>query len=80
MSYDDQRESSHGFSRARSVLHISMGVVYLILGCFVLYLQRFGGLALPGVLAYLVGGLMLLYGGFRIWRGWRDMQERKSED
>lgn len=79
MSYDERNESTHGFTRFRSTLHLSMGILYLIFGSAVIYLQKFGNLALPGIMAYAVGGLMLLYGVFRIWRGLRDMRERKLD-
>lgn len=79
MTYDERREADKGFMRVRSTLHIGMGVLYLVFGSAVIYLQKFGNLALPGIMAYAVGGLMLLYGGFRIWRGLRDARERKLD-
>jgi hypothetical protein len=80
MSYEERREADKGFMRVRSTLHIGMGVLYLVFGSAVIYMQRFGNLALPGFMAYIVGGLMLLYGGFRIWRGLRDARERKLDN
>jgi len=79
MSYDERNESGQGFMRFRSTLHIGMGILYLVFGSAVIWLQKFGNLALPGIMAYAVGGLMLLYGGFRIWRGLRDARERKLD-
>jgi hypothetical protein len=67
-----------GIERAMPTMHIGMGVVYLIMGVLIMYLDAFGGLALEGPWPYIIGGLMLLYGGFRLWRGLSSMRQRRS--
>lgn len=63
----------------RSIMHIVMGLLYLGIGSTVLYLKNFGNIQLPPGLAYAIGILMLAYGGFRVWRGWKDMQQNSNQ-
>ncbi len=61
-----------GLSNFSSIRHIGMGVLYLVVGCAIIYTEYTGFADLP--LAYPLAGLMLLYGLFRIWRGWADQR------
>lgn len=61
-------------AKFRAVLNLVMGVVYILLGIVVMYLKYFGTIELGALLAYFLGGLFILYGAFRIWRG---VQEHK---
>lgn len=79
MSYDERNEPRHGYNRFRATMHICMGILYAILGSVVIYLQQFGAVALAKPLAYTAGGLMIIYGAFRIWRGYRDIKDRKLD-
>ncbi len=74
-----QRRNKVNFNY-RASLHIAMGILYLAIGSAVMYLKYFGAFELPIGLAYLLGGLMLVYGTFRIWRGWRDLKMSKSSN
>ncbi len=47
-----------------------MGILYLVVGSAIMYVKYTGYADLP--FAYALGTLMLLYGIFRIWRGWAD--------
>ena len=70
MSYtpdNNQRPSS--YERMQIPLHIGMGCVYIIFGILILYVKYFGSMELSAGLAYALGGLMLVYGTFRLWRG-----------
>ncbi len=58
-------------------MHLAMGVVYLFLGGFVIFYQAFGAFFLKPPWPYILGGLMLVYGAFRIWRGLADMRIRR---
>ncbi|HTN47002.1 MAG TPA: hypothetical protein VL098_11695 [Flavipsychrobacter sp.] len=58
-----------GYERVQIPLHFGMGSVYIIFGILVLYVKYFGSIQLSSGIAYTLGGLMALYGAFRIWRG-----------
>jgi hypothetical protein len=55
-----------------------MGVIYLLLGSSVLYMKYFGAIELNAGVAYLLGGMMILYGFFRLWRGITQVRRRAS--
>lgn len=62
-----------------SAMHVGMGVVYLALAGFVIYSGHFGtGLPLSQGQSYAVGGLMALYGLFRLYRGIVQMRRQRS--
>jgi hypothetical protein len=73
------QESSGNVGRRRwsfrAGLHIVMGILYLILAGVVIYYRKFGTLDLGNSMAFLLGGLLALYGLFRIWRGWQDYKD-----
>lgn len=74
-NFEERNQRQNSYGRFRAILHLSMGCMYLLIGAALVYVQSTqGGI---GSFAYLVGGLMLLYGVFRIWRGFRDMKEMR---
>lgn len=77
MDIDERNSKSQGYSRFRSTMHLTMGAFYLMFGGVILYLKSFGNMDLSPVLAYSIGSMMLLYGVFRIWRGWTDMRNNR---
>jgi len=78
MSLEENRRS-HGTQRIQAMMHIGMGVFYIIVGVLVIYVKYFGTMGLPTGVAYVLGTLMLAYGIFRIWRGatWLKMLKRQ---
>lgn len=75
MSQEDHNLS--GGSRFRSILNISMGIIYLILGGVVIYTKYFGTMELGNGIRYALGGLMIVYGLFRLWRGFYEMKSMR---
>lgn len=61
-------------AKFRAMLNLIMGTVYILLGIVVMIYQYFGSFELGPVLAYFLGGLFILYGAFRIWRGVQEMK------
>ena len=61
-------------SRVRSIVDYSMGSVFLLLGIYFLIYERFGLPLLgrePSSIDYFIGSLFVLYGGWRIYRGYK---------
>lgn len=56
----------------RSISDYGMGIVILGVGVVVLFAEKFGftGLSIDPLMRYLFVGLCVLYGGFRIYRGY----------
>ena len=78
MSYEPRNERNSAYLKFRASMHIAMGIVYLLLGTAILYLKAFGSLDLDPPWPYIVGGLMIAYGLFRLWRGMADMKLRRQ--
>lgn len=68
MSFD-RNEPNTPYGTFRTSLDIGMGVFYIIIGGLILYARYFGTVELPASYAYILGGLMIAYGIFRIYRG-----------
>lgn len=76
MKSDCQDKRQKSFSQLRMVYNISMGILVLAMAVVMLFGDRLGIDALEQfispidpVLRYLFGGLCLLYGSFRLYRG-----------
>lgn len=78
MSREDITDSKN-YRNVRSVLHIGMGGIYVLFGAIIIMYQSFLSMPLSPGWAYAVGGLMVLYGGFRLYRGFADMRQMRRE-
>ncbi len=68
-----------GMERMQIPMHIVMGFVYIIFGLLIFYVKYFGTIELSAGLAYALGGLLMLYGVFRLWRGFAMLKQAKRE-
>lgn len=66
--------------RWRSYMHMGAGLVYLIVGVAVLFMRKFGTIELNSVSTWGLSGLCLLYGVFRIWRGFTDLKASRNAE
>ena len=58
-----------GGSLFRMSLDLVMGTVYLALAGVVFYYKQFGTFELSGWIVYAMSGLLVVYGGFRVYMG-----------
>ncbi len=76
--------SNSNFTRTRMRLkatrHIVMGIILLALGAIVAWKKMFLTAELPVITSYLLGGLLIFYGLFRVWRGIQDLKDGDGED
>ena len=73
MSNDFEQKRAKAYSNRRAIMDFGMGIIYVGLGGFFL-LSSTLGYELdfpPAPFSYIFGGLCLLYGGFRIYRGYK---------
>lgn len=70
MNPDERRIKNKGRNSFQGAAHIGIGVLYIVVGCIVGYYKTFGTIVLSNVAAYGITTLMVLYGAFRIYRGW----------
>lgn len=76
---NEELSSQRNYRNVRAVLHIGMGCIYLLFGLIIAMYKNFVTVELTPVMAYCIGGLMILYGGFRLYRGFADMREMRRE-
>ena len=66
---DNNVENNKTYRTFRTGLDMGMGMVYVLFGAMVIIGRYFGTMQLNATVAYLVGGLMVAYGIFRVYRG-----------
>lgn len=79
MSADDPKEEKltardRGFMRMRSIMDLGMGMLWISMGVFMLFIRHFNtGLEAryDDPMMKVFGAICLLYGSFRIYRGLR---------
>jgi|694.fasta_scaffold120839_2 hypothetical protein len=68
---DDESKATTGF---RASMDLFMGIMYVLISGFCLlrpgYMKQFGNLSDSFI--YIICGLFLLYGVFRVYRGWQN--------
>ena len=71
MADDFEQKKIRAYTNRRSIMDIGMGVIIAGLGIFFIFSDRFGIKVdfEPKFFLYIFGGLCILYGGFRIYRG-----------
>jgi hypothetical protein len=56
-----------------------MGLFYIAIGLVIMITKAFGNVSIPPIISYVLGGMMVVGGGFRFYRGWQDiLQNRKK--
>ena len=68
---DNEQKRIKAYANRRSMMDLGMGLIYSAMGIFFVGKKWFGvNLDFPTEpFNYIFGGLFLLYGGFRIYRG-----------
>ncbi|OSZ82268.1 hypothetical protein CAP35_03085 [Chitinophagaceae bacterium IBVUCB1] len=72
MSIEERNNKPTGYDKLKAYRHIVMGIMYLCFAVVMFYLKQFGAIELSAAVAYSLGGLLVVYGVFRIWRGIAD--------
>jgi uncharacterized membrane protein len=69
--YDDKKLKA--YRNRRALMDYGMGILYLAAGGFLVLANKLGRQLdiLPEPYIYIFGGLLLIYGGFRIYRGYK---------
>jgi hypothetical protein len=69
--YDDKK--MRAYANRRAIMDYGMGILYLAAGGFIILANKLGRELefLPEHYTYIFGGLLLIYGVFRIYRGYK---------
>ena len=79
MDYEERNMRNKGYGRFRALLHLSMGTFYILIGIVVFNMRSFGQIQLSTPVVYALSIFCVLYGAFRIWRGWTDTRIMNNE-
>jgi hypothetical protein len=74
MIEDFQEKHRQQGAKMRSIMDYTMGFVFFCLGLFFIVYREFGITIMgnpPSNLDYFIGGLFTIYGGWRIYRGYK---------
>ena len=71
MSTDNDEKRRRAYVSRRALMDLGMGIIYAVMGLFFGFSGLFGfDMEFPPKpFSYIFGGLCLIYGGFRIYRG-----------
>lgn len=69
---DKQRQQG---ARVRSVMDYAMGIIFFLIGLYFILYRHLGMKMIqnrePSNFDYIIGGLFVVYGGWRIYRGYK---------
>lgn len=72
MITDNSEKRSRRYAYMRSIKDIGMGILYVLIASFMFFSEKFGfELAVDATIRYLFGGICVIYGGWRIYRGYK---------
>ena len=80
MSYSENSAREKSKRQLRTFMDLFMGVFYVFIGGVVFFVQSFGGMAIPPLVAYILGGMMMVGGALRFWRGVKTLKPQQQED
>lgn len=61
-------------NNARGIAGMAMGILYIVIAFFVVYFEQKKQIDIGAGLSYVLGGIMVLYGIFRMYRGYKMMK------
>lgn len=64
------RKRPNPIEKARGLTGMAMGIIYILVGIFMFVANQKKMLHLGNTFTYIAASLVILYGGFRVWRGW----------
>lgn len=76
MDREERNNKSKSYLGLKGALHMAIGSLYIVLGFWALYTKKFVTVDMTNALAYVVGCLLVAYGGFRFWRGWLSIRNK----
>jgi hypothetical protein len=74
MKYDPNQRRRNNFDKVRGTIGITMGLIYIAVAITVVYFEKNGLIQIGTAFSYMVAALMLAYGVFRIYRGYKQFK------
>jgi predicted phage tail protein len=79
MSYEESSARRKSNQYFRTSMDIGMGIFYAIIGAMLLFTRSFASVSVPAWVAYTLGGMMLVGGLFRFYRGVKTLLPPKRD-
>ena len=79
MSYRDESKQRRA-TQVRIVMDFVMGLFYTGVGLLLLVTKSFVGVAVPAVVAYILGAMMTIGGAARFYRGLKAVMPQKNDN
>ncbi len=80
MSYGENSAREKSKMQLRIFMDLFMGVFYVFIGGVVFFVQSFGGMTIPPLVAYILGGMMMVGGALRFVRGVKALKPAKDSE
>ena len=77
MEREERNEKNKSYLSIKGALHMGIATLYVVLGFWTLYTKSFIAIEMDTAIAYVVGCLLVMYGGFRFWRGLIMLRSRR---
>lgn len=77
MSAEDNQKANSKAASFRAILDFVMGTVYVVLAGVILYSRHFGTIELPPATVYGMSGLLIVYGIFRLYLGFKRYKQER---
>lgn len=74
MDYREKRRT-----QMRTSMDLVMGVFYIGIGGVVVFAKSFGNMAIPALVAYILGSMMIIGGAARLYRGIKTLLPQKND-
>ncbi|GAA4303278.1 hypothetical protein [Compostibacter hankyongensis] len=72
MNIDERNKRTGAYVKFRTLFDYVMGLLYLLGGLAVLFAKKLGfDMGLSSVIMWCLGALLVIYGLFRLFRGWK---------
>lgn len=71
---EQMNERDKGYVRMRSMMDLGMGVLWIGMGIFLIFIKKFSpemALRFDDPMIKVFGGICIVYGSFRIYRGYK---------
>lgn len=79
MSYRNRSERPAARFGFRTMMDLGMGLFYAVIGTLILVYKSFGNMEIPAFIAYILGGMMVIGGIFRLVKGIKALGAAKPD-
>lgn len=80
MSYEESNERKRSRRGFRTTMDLGMGIFYVVIGTLLLVFKSFADVKIPPFIAYILGTMLVVGGGYRFYRGLKDILPNRKDN